>query len=158
MTQLLVLVDLIHSRFSALNSQLSDLSIDYDDMSLDDIISRLDFVFQLYKQLHVSLLSCSLLTIIAKICVCHACAQEANRSALLAHQILRSDNPIQLWELVGLFSRLTLNLKVRFSVGGIFTLDRSLISTVGVIALSYLIIAIQLRGVDIYIGVLDSLT
>ncbi|XP_046685223.1 putative gustatory receptor 28b [Homalodisca vitripennis] len=172
MTQMMVLVDIIHYRFSALNAQLSDISMEYNNMPLHDVMSRLDSVFRLHNPSYTSSSGIStlttnlvlvyvpswipciweLITLLVQICVCHACAREANRSALLAHHILRPDTPIQLWEQVSLFSRLTLHLKVRFSVGGIFTLDRSLISKLSVTALSYLIIAVQLKEVESYIG------
>ncbi|KAG8329039.1 gustatory receptor, partial [Homalodisca vitripennis] len=200
MTQMMVLVDIIHYRFSVLNAQLSDISMEYNNMPLHDVMSKLDSVFRLHTQLHIvvfdinahyclynlftiiakvgtavykmhqylrtlsghrtwfwyvpSWIPCiwELITLLVQICVCHACAQEANRSALLAHHILRPDTPIQLWEQISLFSRLTLHHKVRFSVGGIFTLDRSLISKLSVTALSYLIIAVQLKEVEPYIG------
>ncbi|KAG8334648.1 hypothetical protein J6590_085700 [Homalodisca vitripennis] len=200
MTQMVVLVDLIHNRFLALNSQLTDLNMEYDNKPLHAVKSRLDSVFQLHTQLHILVWKINahfclynfLSTIskvgtavykmheylrtlsghttwfwnvlfwiptiwefnafILQICVCHACAQEANRSAMLAHRVLRPDTAIQLWELVGLFSRLTLHHKVRFSVGRVFTLDRSLISKMGVTALSYLIIVVQLRSVEPYVG------
>ncbi|KAG8308980.1 hypothetical protein J6590_097004 [Homalodisca vitripennis] len=79
--------------------------------------------------------------------LCHACAKEANRTVMIAHHLLQPETPTRLWEEVGVFSRLTLNNKVSFSVGGIFTLDRPFLTKVAMTSLSYLIIAVQLKDV-----------
>ncbi|KAG8251089.1 hypothetical protein J6590_087825 [Homalodisca vitripennis] len=79
--------------------------------------------------------------------LCHACAKEANRTVMIAHHLLQPETPTRLWEEVGVFSRLTLNNKVSFSVGGIFNLDRPFLTKVAMTSLSYLIIAVQLKDV-----------
>ncbi|KAG8254427.1 hypothetical protein J6590_091886 [Homalodisca vitripennis] len=82
---------------------------------------------------------------VAQCLLCHACAKEANRTVMLAQQLLQPDTPAQLWEEVGLFSRVALKNKVHFSVGGIFSLDRPLLTKLAMTSLSYLIIAVQLK-------------
>ncbi|KAG8300444.1 hypothetical protein J6590_076418 [Homalodisca vitripennis] len=81
--------------------------------------------------------------------LCHACAKEANRTVMIAHHLLQPETPIELWEEIGLFSRLSLINKVHFSVGGIFSLDRPLIAKVAMTSLSYLIIAVQLKDTQL---------
>ncbi|XP_046663078.1 uncharacterized protein LOC124355973 [Homalodisca vitripennis] len=79
--------------------------------------------------------------------LCHSCTKEANQTVMIAHHLLKPDSPVQIWEDVGLFSRLALNNKVHFSVGGVFFLDRPFITKVALVALSYLIIVVQLKDV-----------
>ncbi|KAG8260719.1 hypothetical protein J6590_090638 [Homalodisca vitripennis] len=89
----------------------------------------------------------NLVFLVTQCLLCHACTKEANRTVVIAHHLLQPETPIRLWEEVGDFSRLTLNNKVSFSVGGIFTLDRPFLTMVAMTSLSYLIIAVQLKDV-----------
>ncbi|KAG8294805.1 hypothetical protein J6590_094417 [Homalodisca vitripennis] len=88
-----------------------------------------------------------LVFLVTQCLLCHTCAKEANRTVVIAHHLLQPETPIRLWEEVGDFSRLTLNNKVSFSVGGIFTLDCPFLTKVAMTSLSYLIIAVQLKDV-----------
>ncbi|KAG8335547.1 gustatory receptor [Homalodisca vitripennis] len=101
-----------------------------------------------WNPLRLSVATLNTISFIVQCLLCHAGAREANRTALLCHRLLRPDTPVQLWEQVGVFSRLSLHNKVRFSVGGIFSLDRPFIAKMSVTALSYLIITIQLKDVQ----------
>ncbi|KAG8300440.1 hypothetical protein J6590_076411 [Homalodisca vitripennis] len=95
-----------------------------------------------YKNVVIGL---ELALLITQCLLCHACAKEANRTVMIAHHLLQPDTPVELWEEIGLFSRLSLINKVHFSVGGIFSLDRPLITKAAMTSLSYLIIAVQLK-------------
>lgn len=87
---------------------------------------------------------------LAQTMMCHACAKEANKTVVMAHQILNKDTPFRLWQEIGFFSLLCVDNKVYFTVGGVFTLDRVLITKASVTALSYLIIAVQLKDVQLF--------
>ncbi|KAG8300062.1 hypothetical protein J6590_085607 [Homalodisca vitripennis] len=76
-----------------------------------------------------------LLFMVTQCLLCHACAKEANRTAMIAHHLLQPETPTRLWE------------EVSFSVGGIFNLDRPFLTKVAMTSLSYLIIAVQLKDV-----------
>ncbi|KAG8254993.1 hypothetical protein J6590_031939 [Homalodisca vitripennis] len=188
-----VLVDLLASKFSALNRRLENLATDVDTKSLHIVSAKINSVFRLHTQLHVlvwdinsyfclyNLLSVTtrisftvfnmyvflksiseggpfpnlsvlifmlvdVAMFVAQCEFCYACAKEANRTALIAHQLLQPETSVQIWEEVALFSRLSLK-HVHFSVGGVFFLDRPLITKVAMTALSYLIIAVQLKDV-----------
>ncbi|KAG8294772.1 hypothetical protein J6590_095533 [Homalodisca vitripennis] len=95
--------------------------------------------------LQIVCIALELALFITQCLLCHACAKEANRTVMIAHHLLQPDTPIELWEEIGLFSRLSLINKVHFSVGGIFSLDRPLITKAAMTSLSYLIIAVQLK-------------
>ncbi|KAG8254395.1 hypothetical protein J6590_008842 [Homalodisca vitripennis] len=192
--QHMVFVNLLASKFSALNIRLEKMGPDVATTPLQTTSARINSVFRLHTHLHVivwdinshfcfyNLLSVTTrltLTVlrmyeylraiseggsnnqvetsivllveigvfVAQCLLCHACAKEANRTVLLAHHLLQPDTPVQLWEEVGLFSRLALNNYVHFSVGGIFSLNRPLITKVAMTSLSYLIIAVQLKDI-----------
>ncbi|KAG8310942.1 hypothetical protein J6590_053443 [Homalodisca vitripennis] len=129
--------------------------------NLFSVSARLSFVIlQMYGYLmdisegsthvHVSILVATIGVValfLIQCLMCHACAEEANRTVMLAHHLLQPETPVHLWEEVGLFSRLALNNKVHFSVGGIFSLDRPFLAKVAMTSLSYLIIAVQLKDV-----------
>lgn len=87
---------------------------------------------------------------LAQTMMCHACAKEANKTVVMAHHILNKDTPFRLWQEIGFFSVLCVDNKVYFTVGGVFTLDRVLITKASVTALSYLIIAVQLKDVQLF--------
>ncbi|KAG8300442.1 hypothetical protein J6590_076413 [Homalodisca vitripennis] len=191
-----VFVDLLASKFSALNTRLQSMNTDINITPLQTITRRIDSVFRLHTHLHVvvwdvnahfcfyNLLSVTtrialavlqmyqylmsisegnanisflqimcialeLALFITQCLLCHACAKEANRTVMIAHHLLQPDTPIELWEEIGLFSRLSRINKVYFSVGGIFSLDRPLIAKVAMTSLSYLIIAVQLKDTQL---------
>ncbi|KAG8254426.1 hypothetical protein J6590_091885 [Homalodisca vitripennis] len=140
-----VFVDLLASMFSVLNVRLENLDTEMNTTPLHTISTRINLVFRLHTHLLIMMLEVAIFVV--QCLLCHACAKEANRTVLLAQQLLQPDTPAQLWEEVGLFSRLALKNKVHFSVGGIFSLDRCLLTKLAVTSLSYLIIAVQLKDV-----------
>lgn len=82
--------------------------------------------------------------------ICHACAKDANYTVLLAHYLLQSHTPHRLWKEVGDFSSLYIDNKVKFEVAGVFILNRPLITKFSVLALSYLIVALQLKDAHVF--------
>ncbi|XP_054272760.1 uncharacterized protein LOC128993032 [Macrosteles quadrilineatus] len=202
--QHLTFVQLIHSRFSALNDQLIRIAASADQTLLQIVETRLDSVFRIHSTLHVivsnvnshfcvfnlfyvtslffnlvffcydtfdmmikekSLIDykiyitlCLLVNLVCQIVTCHLCANEANRTAEIAHHILHRDSPYSLWEKIGNYSRLTIDNPVKFTVGGIFTFNMELLTKIAAMTFSYLVIVFQLKDIDLFVPVSKNKT
>ncbi|XP_054260494.1 putative gustatory receptor 28b [Macrosteles quadrilineatus] len=75
---------------------------------------------------------------------CEACCQEAHKTVVLAHQLVTCNSPDVIIETVSLFSLATFNARVSFSVGGVFSIDMSLVTKMLSLVISYLIVVLQL--------------
>ncbi|XP_054260496.1 putative gustatory receptor 28b [Macrosteles quadrilineatus] len=81
--------------------------------------------------------------------VCEACCQEAHKTVVLAHQLVTCNSPDVIIETVSLFSLATFNARVSFSVGGVFSIDMSLVTKMLSLVISYLIVMLQLTDYDV---------
>lgn len=157
------LEDIFHVH-TALHERVSEINTYYFCLNLLSFISNMSaIVFSLYAYLQyidgkdIYELDIMIITLIShaalfvtQAMVCHACAKQANGTVFLAHRVLHADSPLHLWEYIGDFSRLSLDNKVAFSVGGLFNLDRPLITKAVAAGLSYLIVAVQLQNVQLF--------
>jgi hypothetical protein len=91
-----------------------------------------------------------LLMIICQAVECDLCSKEANRTPLIAHRMLTEHSSLSLWKMVSRFSRLNLDNKVEFSVGGVFSFNMKLLTKMSVMVFSYLAIALQLKDVKLF--------
>ncbi|XP_054272761.1 uncharacterized protein LOC128993033 [Macrosteles quadrilineatus] len=200
--QHLTFAQLIHSRFSALNDQLTRIAASADQTLLQIVETRLDSVFRIHSTLHVIVSNVNShfcvfnlfyvtfcffevvfysyktldqmindkavvdmelkvivylsVNLVCQIVTCHLCANEANRTAEIAHHILHRDSPYSLWEKIGNYSRLTIDNPVKFTVGGIFTFNMELLTKIAAMSFSYLVIIFQLKDVDLFVPMSTS--
>lgn len=156
------LEDIFHVH-TALHERVSEINTYYFFLNLLSFISNMSaIVFSLYGYLQyidgkdifeldmIITLIIHATLFITQAMVCHACSKQANSTVFLAHRVLHADSPLHLWEYIGDFSRLSLDNKVAFSVGGLFNLDRPLITKAVAASLSYLIVAVQLQNVQLF--------
>ncbi|XP_054260492.1 putative gustatory receptor 28b [Macrosteles quadrilineatus] len=86
----------------------------------------------------------NLTALLSHCAACEACCQEAHKTVILAHQLVTYNSPGVIIETVSLFSLATFNAKVSFSVGGVFSIDMSLVTKMLSLVISYLIVVLQL--------------
>ncbi|XP_054260497.1 gustatory receptor 23a [Macrosteles quadrilineatus] len=97
----------------------------------------------------VSLVILELTVLLVHCAACEACCQEAHKTVVLAHQLVTCNSPDVIIETVSLFSLATFNARVSFSVGGVFSIDMSLVTKMLSLVISYLIVMLQLTDYDV---------
>lgn len=96
--------------------------------------------------INVTFILLNIIALLAQAIVCEACCQNAHQTVLLAHEMVSCDTPDPIIETISQFSLATITNRVHLTVGGVFSMDMTLVTKMFSLSVTYLVIALQLSN------------